>query len=184
MAPQLGGGIRSTAAAVLAVTTFLVCYHFESINDRFYYDRRMTMKSNTNSPIIRRSLLAEGDPSKKRLALVRPFGPHDAHSLVRSFDLWSTYWPCTARNDEYDVDLVLSYSRHVDEEGEGTSSENDVLATHAVDEIRSKMLGDQKSGWGECFTGLRIIEAGLDERSDHYVRDATGVSISFYFLFL
>ena len=111
MAPQLGGGIRSTAAAVLAVTTFLVCYHFESINDRFYYDR-MTLKSNTNSPIIRRSLLAEGDPSKKRLALVRPFGPHDAHSLVRSFDLWSTYWPCTARNDEYDVDLVLAGHYH------------------------------------------------------------------------
>ena len=22
-------------------------------------------------------------------------------------------------------------------------------------------------GWGECFTGLRVIEADLDERSDH-----------------
>ena len=167
MTPTLSRGvdIRSAAAAVLLVTTFLVCYHFESTNDR-YYDR---------SPIIQRSLLSAGDPSKKRLALLRPFGPNDVNALLRSFDLWSTYWPCTSHNDDYDVDLVLSYSRHVGEEGEGISSESDILATHAVDEIRSKMLGQQNKGWGECFTGLRIIEAGLDERTDHYSRDKSGV---------
>lgn len=164
--------LRHAATAALFVTSFLVCYYFESLNDRYYDRDRRRIDS---SPLVQRSLLASGDPTKKRLALVRPFGPRDVNALLSSFDLWSTKWPCVSpRNQVYDVELVLSYSRHVGQD-RSRQTFNDALATRAVDEIRAKMLGERNSGWGECFTGLRVIEAGLDERSDHYSRDETGV---------
>ena len=166
--------LRYAATVAVFVTTFLACFYFESINDR-YYDRDHYINS---SPLVQRSLLATDDPTKKRLALVRPFGPRDVKALLHSFDLWATKWPCVPpQNQVYDVELVLSYSRRVGENGSRQTFDNDddALAARAVDEIRVKMLGERNSGWGECFTGLRVIEAGLDERSDHYSKDGTGL---------
>ena len=102
--------LRYAATVAVFVTTFLTCFYFESIND-CYYDRDHYINS---SPLVQRSLLATDDPTKKRLALVRPFGPRDVKALLHSFDLWATKWPCVPpQNQVYDVELVLSYSRRV-----------------------------------------------------------------------
>ena len=102
---------------------------------------------------------------KKRLALIRPFAPgdDDGQKLLDSFDLWDERWPCSEEDNEYDVDLVLSYSRSLNIDTEGAKDAFDI-----VDEIRSKFLADQESGgygWSECFAGMRIIEANLDVSS-------------------
>ena len=57
-------------------------------------------------------------------------------------------------NDEYEVDLVISYSRRLDSDKE---------AQAIVDEIWDKFMGEEIGGWwSECFVGLRVIEADLD----------------------
>ena len=102
---------------------------------------------------------------KKRLALIRPFAPgdDDGQKLLDSFDLWHERWPCSEEDNEYDVDLVLSYSRSLN-----IDTEDAKVASDIVDEIRSKFIADEESGgygWSECFAGMRVIEANLDVSS-------------------
>lgn len=99
---------------------------------------------------------------KKRLALIRPFSIDDGQKLLESFSLWDDWWPCSAEDNEYDIDLVLSYSRRFNNnEKEDLDAK---LASDIVQEIRSKFIASSDDGWGwsECFAGLRVIEADLD----------------------
>ena len=114
---------------------------------------------------VRRLSFSGGAGPKKRLALIRPFAPgdDDGQKLLDSFDLWDDRWPCSAEDNEYDVDLVLSYSRSLN-----IDTEDAKIASDIVNEIRSKFIADEKSGgygWSECFVGMRIIEANLDVSS-------------------
>lgn len=140
---------RLAGAAVLLSTTLLTL--FALFDDE------------TSGVGPRRALLAADEAAgggRGRLALVRPFGPRDgdADTLLRSFDLWDTRWPCTGTTvPPYEVDLVISYSRRLD--GEGVN----LPATQAVEAIRSRFFGeDQAQGWTACFSDLKVIEANLD----------------------
>lgn len=98
---------------------------------------------------------------KKRLALIRPFSVgEDAQKLLESFSLWDDWWPCSAEDNEYDIDLVLSYSRRFNNNDKDDLDAK--LASDIVQEIRSKFIADNGWGWSECFAGLRVIEADLD----------------------
>lgn len=103
--------------------------------------------------------------SRKRIALLRPFGPRDGDALLHSFDLWDTRWPCSTESALYDVDLVISYSRRLNDEDEYSE-----IASQTVEAIRSKFFElngetegvERKLGWASCFSALGVIEAEID----------------------
>ena len=149
-------------ACILGVTLYALLSSFDGGNA----EHHRTIGTGYVSSRVRRlpfsGRLGWGLGPKKRLALIRPFAPGD-DKLLDSFDLWDERWPCNEEDNEYDVDLVLSYSRSLSIDTEDAKDAYDI-----VDEIRSKFLADQESGgygWSECFAGMRIIEANLDVSS-------------------
>lgn len=104
---------------------------------------------------------------RKRIALVRPFSTKDAERMLETFRAWDDLIPCTVIDEEYDVDLVLSYSRRLDDD-------DSRVASQVVSAIKNKMKNVVDDGptthmthWSECFDGLRIIEANIDVRLIH-----------------
>lgn len=134
---------RLIGACILGLTLFVL---FSSLVDRqndnkpnYTTSRRHLLSSKSNNAPI--------NIPKKRLALLRPFGPDDGSELLKSFALWDTRWPCTSttdKNDKYEVDLVLSYSRNLDDEDAKPSAQ-------IVEEIQNKFAEENQGGWTECF---------------------------------
>ena len=77
--------------------------------------------------------------------------------MLQSFNIWDTRWPCVADDPDYEVDLILSFSRNLDEDEE---------AIALVDAVRGKFDANAEGGtdaeaWPRCFSHLDVIEAGL-----------------------
>ena len=108
-----------------------------------------------------------------RLALLRPFAPHDASDLVESFAEWKKLTPCdtdtkkfpsgsTGSSAKYQADLFLSISQ--------------TFSVHPeVKEIISRLVNDtgrlsllEYSSWDVCFGSIRLIEAGVSPDIDRY----------------
>lgn len=83
-------------------------------------------------------------PPRKRLALIRPFSTHDGDGLLESFMLWDTLWPCTSIDKAYDVDLVLSYSRQLDDNDSETEMASAVLWMQSVARYWRRCRMEQK----------------------------------------
>ena len=103
---------------------------------------------------------------KRRMAVVRPFGPNNAADLEESFRLWDTHWPCTANhltssehNDEFQIDLYLLFSRTFDPT---VHPEAIALAT----ELQNKFASN--NGWNGCFSRLFKFEADIVPSDDNY----------------
>lgn len=103
---------------------------------------------------------------KRRMAVVRPFGPNNAAELEESFRLWDTHWPCTANhltssehNDEFQIDLYLLFSRTFDPT---VHPEAIALAT----ELQNKFASN--NGWNGCFSRLFKFEADIVPSDDNY----------------
>ena len=103
---------------------------------------------------------------KRRIAVVRPFGPNNAADLEESFRLWDTHWPCTANhltssehNDEFQIDLYLLFSRTFDPT---VHPEAIALAT----ELQNKFASN--NGWKGCFSRLFKFEADIVPSDDNY----------------
>ena len=103
---------------------------------------------------------------KRRMAVVRPFGPNNAAELEESFRLWDTHWPCSAHHltssehsDEFQIDLYLLFSRTFDPT---VHPEAIALAT----ELQNKFTSN--NGWNGCFSRLFKFEADIVPTDDNY----------------
>ena len=98
----------------------------------------------------------------KRIAVVRPFAPFSAGEILKSFDTWDTYWPCTSTplhpfdTDsepgestsgeypyEYVVDLYLSFSQTYDDVHPSD------LSVGVRNDLKQKF--NNNGGWNGCF---------------------------------
>ena len=96
-----------------------------------------------------------------RVALVRPISTGGGQSLLESFDLWDTHWPCTGANMPYVVDLFISYSQTLDAEAHPDDVE-------AIELIKSKYNAHE--GWNGCLSRFSVIEVNMDPYMDKYNR--------------
>ena len=107
-----------------------------------------------------------------RLALLRPFAPHDAADLVESFVQWNKFLPCDAdawirpgsTNDtlRYDADLILSISQ---------TFSSHLPVKEMIDRLVSDDIGQQfldNSSWSNCFGAIHMIEADISPNFDRY----------------
>ena len=102
-----------------------------------------------------------------RLALFRPFAPHDATDLVESFEEWNKFIPCD--NDawfrsRYDTDLILSISQTFSSHPRVKEMIDRLM--NGADAIGSPFLNG--SSWRKCFNSVRIIEAKIKPDVDRY----------------
>ena len=152
-------GRHTISAACIGLTLLALFAFFDDFKNDSSYAIRKERRIHSSYAISKERRLLHSDEDapndpKKRLALLRPFAPTNGKSLLESFSLWDTRWPCMNENDEYEVDLVISYSHRLDSDKE---------ARAIVDEIWDKFMGEEIGGWwSECFVGLRVIEADLD----------------------
>ena len=178
---------RHTIGAFIIAISLLAIFNSplgETPNDD---NNNITVDNNYTPNVRRRSL--QSVSKKKKMALIRPFGVHDGDTLLKSFELWDSRWPCTHDDQTYDVDLVLSYSRNFSSGGGGKDDNNDeekmqlLTALNVVNSLHEKFLSEANDGilhhWSECFVGLRVIESDIDISKDKYERDDhTGVPMS------
>ena len=101
-----------------------------------------------------------------RLALLRPFAPHDATDLVESFVEWNQFIPCatgsTGGTLRYDADLILSISQTF-----SAYLSVKEMVDSLVDSARGQsFLND--SSFGNCFGAVHVIEANIPPNVDRY----------------
>ena len=101
-----------------------------------------------------------------RLALLRPFAPHDASDLVESFAEWEKLTPCDTDTKfpsgttdsfgaKYHADLFLCISQ--------------TFSLHPeVKESISMLVNETVPSWDVCFGSIRLIEAGVSPDIDRY----------------
>lgn len=107
-----------------------------------------------------------------RLALLRPFAPHDATDLVESFIEWNQFIPCdtddwfgsgsAGGNLRYDADLIFSISQTFS----SFLSVKEMIDS-LVDNARGQSLLNDNS-WGNCFDSVHVIEANITPDVDRY----------------
>lgn len=148
---------------VLAVAVVVFSVHFA-------HHGRAKHGEDNRTQGVRRSLVTKildnDAPPRKRIALIRPFSTQDGEKMLNSFASWDDLLPCTAIDEVYDVDLVLSYSRRLDD-GDSQAA-TDVMRAIQDEIMKAGEAGGAVGGlmhWSRCFTGHRIIETDIEVSS-------------------
>ena len=137
-------------------------------NDPHRSHRRTSAKDSEGDADTSERTLTSQHTAPKRIAVVRPFSPHSAGEILKSFDTWDTYWPCTSNplhpfdtdsepgestsGDypyDYVVDLYLSFSQTY-----ADVSPSD-LSVGVRDDLKLKF--NNNGGWNGCFDKLYNI---------------------------
>lgn len=84
----------------------------------------------------------------------------DVESMLQSFNIWDTRWPCVTDDPDYEVDLILSFSRTLDQNDEARALVDAV--NDKKDSASAKNGWQRMGGWPQCFSRVGVIEAGLD----------------------
>lgn len=110
------------------------------------------------------SVLRKLQAKRAENAIVRPFPPHDAESLLSSFQAWDEFFPCDMAtiSDTPKTDLVLSFSQMLHDHPK---------AELLVHKFRTEF--GAKQGWSRCFDKLVIYEAQIDPSQDIYQKGET-----------
>ena len=91
----------------------------------------------------------------RRTALVRPFCPHDVNKLLRSFDEWKEYPPCSKEHTAAPPDLIIFYSQTL-------------LSSPHHEKLLDFVRQAQAMPWRSCFDRIILDNAGLAPEEDIY----------------
>ena len=141
-------------------------FHFGNNEDPH---RRTSEKESEGDGASAERTLTSQHTAPKRIAVVRPFAPFSAGEILKSFDTWDTYWPCTSNplhpfdTDsepgestsgeypyEYVVDLYLSFSQTYDDVVHPSD-----LSVGVRNDLKQKF--NNNGGWNGCFDKLYNI---------------------------
>mmetsp|Transcript_24889 Transcript_24889/g.61217 ORF Transcript_24889/g.61217 Transcript_24889/m.61217 type:complete len:193 (-) Transcript_24889:2452-3030(-) len=107
-------------------------------------------------------------PGLGNFAIARPFSLHDASGLEGSFDVWSTYPPCSDGPEHGLSKLFLVYSQSFE-------NDNAVVAKSAIQSV--ELIFNQTNGWGNCFSQVVGLAVNITPEEDLYHKDEQGTNI-------
>ncbi|KAL3942813.1 MAG: hypothetical protein SGBAC_003051 [Bacillariaceae sp.] len=107
-------------------------------------------------------------PELRNFAIARPFSLHDTNGLGGSFDVWSTYPPCSDGPAIGQPKLFLVYSQSFE-------NDNADVAKSAIESV--ELLFDQTNGWGNCFSQVVGLAVNITPEEDIYHKDEQDTNV-------
>ncbi|CAJ1948315.1 unnamed protein product [Cylindrotheca closterium] len=107
-------------------------------------------------------------PGLPNFAIARPFSLHDVSSLESSFDVWSTYPPCSDGPAIGQPKLFLVYSQSFE-------NDNAIVAKSAIQSV--ELLFNQTKGWGKCFSQVVGLAVNITSEDDLYRKDEQATNV-------